>query len=111
MPVSFLECLLHGVHGRKRVHGTIEKERAELATRSACVIYGAAAKLPQVTCLRFLKCVHHGVHGRKRVYSTIEKEQVELTTGSECITRGRAKVLASRSSPSDKISRLEKSSG
>ena len=32
-----------------RVHGTIEKERAELATRSACVTYGAAAKLRQVT--------------------------------------------------------------
>ena len=57
------------------------------------------------------KCVHHGVHGRKWVHSTIEKEQAELTTPSACVTRGRAKVLASRSSPSDKSSRLEKSSG
>ena len=39
----------HGVHCWKRVHGTIEKERAELATRSTCLTYGAAAKLHQVT--------------------------------------------------------------
>ena len=46
--------MYHGVHGQKRnysrerVHGTIEKEQAELTTRSLCVTYGAAAKLRQV---------------------------------------------------------------
>ena len=30
------------VLGRKRVHGTIEKEQAELATHSACVTWGGA---------------------------------------------------------------------
>ena len=43
MSVSFLECMLHGVHGQKRVHsqkrvhGKIEKEQAELTTHGACI--------------------------------------------------------------------------
>ena len=36
------ECVCHRVHGRKRVNGLIEKERAELATHSACVTCGKA---------------------------------------------------------------------
>ena len=40
MIVTFLECVLHGVHDQKRVHRTIEKEKVELATRSACITLG-----------------------------------------------------------------------
>ena len=49
------KCMCHGVQGRKRVHGwekvhgTIEKEGAELATQSVCVTKGAVVKLHQVT--------------------------------------------------------------
>ena len=37
--------MLHRVQGPKKVHSTIEKELAELATCSACVTQGAAVRL------------------------------------------------------------------
>ena len=34
------ELTVDRVHSQKKVHGTIDKERAELTTRSACVTQG-----------------------------------------------------------------------
>ena len=89
------------------------QQHAELATRSACITYGAAAKLCQVTWWSILECVLHGVHGRlrlhggERVHSTIEQELAEVATHSACVTWGGAKVRTSWSSWSVKSSRSE----
>ena len=45
---------MHALHGAelKRVHGTIEKEGAELATQSACATQGGA----KVSTSEFMVC-------------------------------------------------------
>ena len=78
-----LACITEFTVGKELTVGQeFTVEQVQRATHSACVTYGAAAKVRQVTWgIHELACVTEftvgkRVHGQKRVHSTIEKEQV-----------------------------------
>ena len=80
----FTEFSVGKEFSQKRVHGTIEKEPAELATRNACITYGAAAKLHQVMWLSILE-VHASRRSRSVKSSQYNRKRVGRSCHSQCM--------------------------